>query len=124
MIKIKKIYHRPRNNGWTIIKRSGDRAELHHYYKSKMNYIRKVYEIQDYIMLDLSLNKLKQRSIYYAKRGLGFAVNKELFEMIITLFRFEGYDKYADILIRNTPEEFFKPLITNNEQKENHKNES
>lgn len=116
MITLKQIYHRPRNMGWSILNRSGDRAELLYFYKPKMDYLRKLYENEDYIMLSLCLNRLKTRSIYYAKRHLGFAINKELFDMNIKVLRFEGYNKYADILEKNTTEEFFKPIINIDEE--------
>lgn len=111
MISSKQIYHKPRNMGWSILSRSGDRVSLLNFYKPKMDYLRTLYKNEDYIMLSLALKQLKKRSIYYAKRNLGFAVNKELFDMNISILRFEGYNKYADILEKKTTEEFFKPII-------------
>ena len=111
MLKIKKIYNYPKVKSWAILSRSGDRAELYYYYKPRMNTIRKYYHMEDYIMLDLCLETLKNKSIYYAKRKMGFAVTEELFEMVIKLLRFQGYIKYANILEQNTTSELMKPII-------------
>ena len=58
MITLKQIYHRPRNTGWSILNRSGDRVSLLNYYKPKMDYIRKLYQNEDYLMLSLCLNRI------------------------------------------------------------------
>ena len=118
MLKFKNIYHWPRNKAWAIVKRSGDRSELLYFYMPKMDYIRKLYNNKDFIMLGICLDKLKERAIFYAKKNLGFAINKELFDITIDLLRFEGYEKYADNLIKNTTEEFFTPLVSEEKYKE------
>lgn len=118
MINVKKIYNKPRQLSWAVLNRAGDRAELFYYYQPKMDYIRELYKQKDFILLDDCLNKLRVRSIYYAKKGLGFAVTEELFRITLELLRFQGFDEFAEILQRNTDEAMLKPIIKMEENNE------
>lgn len=115
MINIKKIYEAPRQRAWLSLKRSGHRAELYHYYEPKMEFIRELHELKDYAMLRICLKELKDKSLYYAKHGMGFAVTAELFEILIDLLEFQGRHEYANILIEKTNAEMMIPIVMRKE---------
>ena len=51
----------------------------------------------------------------YLKKNLGFAVDKEMFEIQQALLRFFKRDKMADKLVELTPELFMKPVYEKKE---------
>lgn len=112
--KIRKIYNRPKDEAWLYLKRAGHRAELYQYYKPRMAYIRNLYDHKDYAMLKICLKELKDKSLYYANRGLGFAVNKELFLILTELLEFQGRYDYVKILKDKTTNDMFKEPVKEN----------
>lgn len=108
---LKNIYNQPKKKPWLILKRAGYRAELYYYYKPKMQYIRVLYEQHDYMMLNICLKELKNKSLYFVKNNLGFSVTPELFEILIEILRFQGRDDDADKLIKLTIPDLMKPII-------------
>lgn len=111
---LKKLYNTPKDKAWLYLKRAGHRAELYHYYMPKMEYLRHLYEEKDYALLRICLKELKNKSLYYANRDMGFAVNEELFTMLIELLTFQGRQGYVDQLLQETTEELLKPIEERN----------
>ncbi len=93
--KIKQIYNRPKDKAWLYLKRAGHKAELNKYYEPKMDYIRALYTAKDYAMLRLCIKELKDKSLYYANRDMGFVVNEELFQILIDVLEFQGRHDYV-----------------------------
>ena len=102
MMIAKKLYNKPRRKPWLILRRAGYRAELQNYYEPKMQYIRNLYEEQDFVMLRICLKELKDKSLFFANHNMGFAVTTELFHILIIMLKFQGRHAYADKLVKKT----------------------
>ncbi|MBQ9673432.1 MAG: hypothetical protein IJV39_02280 [Ruminococcus sp.] len=110
---ISSYYDRQKKKVWTLARRTGTRARLYFYYMPKMGLIRNLLENEDYYRLSsvMRLNRLATLLAY--KQGSGFAVNKELFDIQLKLFRFEGNIELANRLETMTPKYYMNPIVDN-----------
>lgn len=108
--KISSFYERQKDKIWALAKRTGTRARLYFYYKPKMKLIRNLAENKDFYRLSRIMDKNRRATILAYKLGTGFAVNKELFDIQLMLFRFEGNDELADELQKITPDYYMKSI--------------
>jgi phosphorylcholine metabolism protein LicD len=108
---ISSFYDKQKHMVWSIAKRTGTRARLYFYYMPKMGVIRNLVANEDYYRLSeiMKLNRVATLLAY--KDGTGFAVNKELFEIQLKLFRFEGNVELANRIEANTPKYYMKPIV-------------
>ncbi len=113
-LKINK-YSKIRENTWFLAKRSGIRAQMYDRYYERMPKIRRLYECGDYISLNREMRAYNKICEKYLKKNLGFAVDKEMFEIQQALLRFFKRDKMADKLVELTPELFMKPVYEKKE---------
>lgn len=113
---ISAYYDRQKSKVWTLAKRTGTRARLYFYYLPKMGLIRNLLANEDYYRLAsvMRLNRLATLLAY--KQGAGFAVNKELFEIQLKLFRFEGNEELANRLEAMTPKYYMSSIVENEEK--------
>ena len=91
--------------------RTGARARLYFYYRPKMELIRNLVEKQDYYRLSSIMSNNRMATLLAYKDGTGFAVNKELFDIQMMLFRFEGNEELANRLEEITPKYYMKSII-------------
>lgn len=79
---------------------------------SKMGVIRNLEKNKDYYRLSQIMRPNRIATLIAFKQGKGFAVNKELFDIQMMLFRFEGNDEIADKLEEITPEYYMNSIIS------------
>lgn len=108
---ISSFYDKQKNMVWKLAKRTGTRARLYFYYMPKMGVIRNLVANEDYYRLSeiMKLNRIATLLAY--KDGTGFAVNKELFDIQMKLFRFEGNVELANRIEGITPKYYMKPIV-------------
>ena len=107
---ISSYYDRQKNSIWALAKRTGARARLYFYYMPKMGLIRNLVENKDYYRLSKIMQNNRIATLLAYKQGSGFAVNKELFDIQMMLFRFEGNEELANRIEANTPKYYMKPI--------------
>lgn len=110
--KFSNKYDRQKKHIWSLAKRTGTRARLHFYYMPKMGVIRNLEKNKDYYRLSQIMRPNRIATLIAFKQGKGFAVNKELFDIQMMLFRFEGNDEIADKLEEITPEYYMNSIIS------------
>ena len=108
--KFSNKYDRQKEHIWSLAKRTGTRARLHFYYMPKMGLIRNLVENKDYYRLSKIMYNNRIATLLAYKQGSGFAVNKELFDIQMMLFRFEGNEELANRIEANTPKYYMKPI--------------
>ena len=111
---ISSYYDRQKNKVWSVAKRTGTRARLYFYYMPKMNLIRNLVKNEDYFRLSKIMKKNRVATLLAYKQNAGFAVNKELFDIQMMLFRFEGNDELANRLEAITPSYYMEPITAEN----------
>lgn len=109
--KISDRYEGQKKFVWATAKRTGARARLYFYYKPKMELLRNLVEQEDYFRLAKLMEPHTEATYCALKDNTGFAVNKELFEIQLMLFRFEGNNEIADKLEKLTPEYYMKSIM-------------
>ena len=110
--KFSNKYDRQKKHIWSLAKRTGTRARPHFYYMPKMGVIRNLEKNKDYYRLSQIMRPNRIATLIAFKQGKGFAVNKELFDIQMMLFRFEGNDEIADKLEEITPEYYMNSIIS------------
>ncbi len=115
---ISSYYDRQKNKVWALAKRTGTRARLYFYYMPKMGLIRNLVKNEDYYRLSNIMLDNRIATLLAYKQDTGFAVNKELFEIQMMLFRFEGNNELADRLEAITPKYYMEPIVKNARQLE------
>lgn len=110
--KFSNKYDRQKKQIWSLAKRTGTRARLYFYYMPKMGVIRNLVKNEDYYRLSQIMRPNRIATLIAFKQGKGFAVNKELFDIQMMIFRFEGNDEIADKLEEITPETYMEPIIS------------
>ncbi|MGN0467596.1 MAG: hypothetical protein ACI4GY_02590 [Acutalibacteraceae bacterium] len=111
----KKVYHslfnkydKIKNDVWAIAKMTNDRLTLAEYYKPLMPLIRKLRENGDYQRLQKIMKRNRLYVVKHLNQGRGFAVNRELFNLQLDLFRYEGKYEVAEKLKEITPKQYMK----------------
>lgn len=110
--KFSNKYDMQKKTIWNLAKRTGARARLYFYYMPKMGLIRNLEKNQDYYRLNQVMRPNRIATLVAFKQGKGFAVNKELFDIQMMLFRFEGNEDLANKLEEITPECYMEPIIS------------
>ena len=109
--KLSNKYDKQKKFVWSTAKRTGARARLYFYYKPKMELIRNLVKNKDYYRLSVIMKPHTEATLVAFKDGTGFAVNKELFDIQLMLFRFEGNGDLAVRLQELTPRYYMKSII-------------
>lgn len=101
-------YDKMKKSNWFSAKATNDRLILSKYYEPLMPLIRRLYKNNDYVRLEKVMRRHRNAVVKHLNQGRGFAVNRELFEIQLDIFRFEGKSAVAQKLIEITPSQYMK----------------
>lgn len=102
---------RIRDRALLIGKRSGDRLKFYEEFEKQKEIIQNLYLRRDFKELSKIFEECEQTTMFYLKKGLGFSVGGEYFDIQCALLEWKGKPKTLKKLRRLVPQEHYKPII-------------
>jgi len=100
-----------KDNAWIVACRSRDRLEFYEEFQAKKELIQNLYENEDFEELNRIFARHEKKTKYYLKKGLGFCVSQEIFDLQCELFLRRGMKRRVEKMRQLVPEEHRKPII-------------
>lgn len=109
--KIANLYDGNKRKTWEIANLSGLRSDLYYFYLPQMDLIRTLRKNKEYSRLSLVLSKNDEAVKKGLESGIGFAINRELYEIQLEVYTAMDKTQLVEKLKNITPESYMVSIV-------------